>query len=49
MKNQLLNLKAVQTGTHKAEVGAGARAGSGNFLKIRARTEVLAPQHCLVP
>jgi hypothetical protein len=37
MKNQLFNLKAVQTGTHKAEVGA--RAGSGNLLKIGARAE----------
>ncbi len=49
MKNQIFNLKAVQTGTHKAEVGA--RAGSGNLLKIGARAETtdLAPQHYLVP
>jgi hypothetical protein len=37
MKNLLLNLKAVQTGTNKAEVGAGA--GSRNFLKVGAGAE----------
>ncbi len=29
MKNLLFHLKAVKTGTHKAQVGAGARAGAG--------------------
>jgi hypothetical protein len=28
MKNLLFNLKAVQTGNHKAEVGAGAGSGA---------------------
>ncbi len=32
MKNLLFNLKAVQTGTYKAEVGAGA--GSGTFSSL---------------
>jgi hypothetical protein len=36
MKNQLFNLKAVQTGTHIAEVGAEAGA----------EQIVSAPQHC---
>jgi hypothetical protein len=36
MKNPLFNLKAVQTGAHIAEVGAGAGA----------EQIVLAPQHC---
>jgi hypothetical protein len=29
MKNLLFNLKAVQTGNYKAEVGAGASSGTG--------------------
>jgi hypothetical protein len=38
MKNLLFNLKAVYTGTHKAEVGAGAelRSRNGYFLKVGA-------------
>jgi hypothetical protein len=31
MKNLLFNLKAVKTGTHKAEVGPGAGAGAKLF------------------
>jgi hypothetical protein len=34
MKNLLFHLKAVKTGTIKAQVGAGA--GSRNFLKVGA-------------
>ncbi len=34
MKNLLFHLKAVKTGTHKAQVGAGA----GNFLIVEAGT-----------
>jgi hypothetical protein len=34
MKNLLFHLKAVKTGTHKAQVGVGA--GSGNFLIVGA-------------
>jgi hypothetical protein len=35
MKNLLFNVKAVQTGTQKAEIGAGAdsRAGAETFFK----------------
>ncbi len=29
MKNLLFNLKAVKTGTHKAQVGDGAGSGAG--------------------
>jgi hypothetical protein len=29
MKNLLFHLKAVKTGTHKAQVGAGSEAGTG--------------------
>jgi hypothetical protein len=38
MKNLLFDLKDVYTGTHKAEVGAGAelRSWNGNFLKVGA-------------
>jgi hypothetical protein len=38
MKNLLFDLKAGRTGTHKAEVGAGAelRSWNGNFLKVGA-------------
>jgi hypothetical protein len=38
MKNLLFHLKAVKTGTHKAQVGAGAGAGAGaeTFLKVGA-------------
>jgi hypothetical protein len=35
MKNLLFHLKAVKTGTHKAQVGAGA----GNFLIVGAGAE----------
>jgi hypothetical protein len=31
MKNLLFHLKAVKTGTHKAQVGAGAGAESNSF------------------
>jgi hypothetical protein len=31
MKNLLFHLKAVKTGTHKAQVGAGAGAGAETF------------------
>jgi hypothetical protein len=29
MKNLLFHIKAVKTGTHKAQVGAGSGAGAG--------------------
>jgi hypothetical protein len=31
MKNRLFNLKAVRTGSYKAEVGAGAEAETNSF------------------
>ncbi len=31
MKNLLFHLKAVKTGTHKAQVGAGAGSGAETF------------------
>ncbi len=41
MKNLLFNLKAVQTGSYKAEVGA--RAGSGaELFESRSRQEKLS-------
>jgi hypothetical protein len=36
MKNLLFHLKAVKTGTHKSQVGAGASSGAGNFLIVGA-------------
>jgi hypothetical protein len=39
MKNLLFHLKAVKTGTLKAQVGAGASSGAGNFLKVGAGVE----------
>jgi hypothetical protein len=44
MKNLLFHLKAVKTGTLKAEVGAGASSGAGYFLKVGAEKIVSAPQ-----
>jgi hypothetical protein len=49
MKNLLFHLKAVKTGTHKADVGAGA--GFENFLKVGAGTYSFGlhntdQQHC---
>ncbi len=45
MINLLFNLKAVQTGSYKAEVGAGS--GSGTFIKSEPKQIVSAPQHCI--
>jgi hypothetical protein len=39
MKNLLFHLKAVKTGTHKAQVGVGAGSGAGNFLIVGAGAE----------
>jgi hypothetical protein len=50
MKNLLFNIKAVQKGTHKAEVGAKAGTGPTTFwkseLKLEPKQMVLALQHC---
>jgi hypothetical protein len=47
MKNQLSNLKAVETGAHKAEVGASSGAGAGTSEKsdLELKKIVSAPQH----
>jgi hypothetical protein len=37
MKNLLFHLKAVKTGTHKAQVGASAGAGVETFWKSKTR------------
>ncbi len=57
MKNLLFLLKAVKTGTLKAQVGAGSGAGAGagaeTFWKLEPEREperkkiVSAPQPCL--
>ncbi len=36
MKNLLFHLKAVKTGTHKAQGGAGAGSGAGAGARTRA-------------
>ncbi len=50
MKNLLYHLKAVKTGTLKAQVGAGAGSGAGTFWKSEPEPErkkiVSAPQPC---
>jgi hypothetical protein len=38
MKNLLFHLKAVKTGTHKAQVGAGAGSGAGAGARAGAET-----------
>ncbi len=45
MKNLLFSLKAVQTGTHKAEVGAGAETFWESDPELEPKEIVLAPQH----
>ncbi len=45
MKNQLFNLKAVQTGAHKAEVGAVAETFESR--RPEPKQIVSAPQHCV--
>jgi hypothetical protein len=49
MKNQLSNLKAVQTGAHKAKVRAGSGARAETFYKsepeLEPKQKVLALQH----
>jgi hypothetical protein len=48
MKN-LLHLKAVKTGTHKVQVGAGAGSRAETFQKSEPEPKqiVSAPQHCI--
>jgi hypothetical protein len=46
MKNLLFNLKAVQIGTHKAEVGAGAETFWRSEPELEPKQMVSAPQHC---
>jgi hypothetical protein len=38
MKNKLFNLKAVQTGAHKAKVGAGAETFRKSELELEQKT-----------
>jgi hypothetical protein len=50
MKNPIFNLKTVQTGSYKAEVGARASSGVKTFWKLESELEpkqmISAPQHC---
>jgi hypothetical protein len=48
MKNLLSNLKALQTGTHKIEVGAGAGAGAktNSFCSATLFSPILANPNC---
>jgi hypothetical protein len=46
MKNLLSNLKALQTGTHKIEVGAGAGAKANSFGSATLFSPILANPNC---
>jgi hypothetical protein len=46
MKNLLLNLKPVQAGSYKAEVGAGAKTFWKSEPELEPKQIVLSPQLC---